>query len=94
MVWKTEPEFENEDKIVRAVYSPESQSVYYIIDNSKDELFSFEGYTVAYYPNRRKEIETISLLDTKATLSEAVDILEEKTEDGIFDVIREDYSST
>lgn len=85
MKWKTEHDFEKSPATVRAVFSPKNQSVYCIIDNSKRESFNNEGYTVAFYPNRNKDVQTVSLLNTHTNLENAINTLEEKTEEGICD---------
>lgn len=85
MNWKTEPEFEESPAVVRAVFSPQSQSVYCIVDNSKRESFKDEGYTVAFYPNKNKDVHTVSLIDSHTNLEDAINTLEDKTEEGICD---------
>lgn len=90
MVWKTETKLEESPAVIRAVYSTESQSAYYIIDNEQKEHFKDAGYTVALYPDHRKDMETISLIEFTDTLDEAITVLEEKTEEGICDSLSTD----
>lgn len=87
MAWKTEKEFEKRDSIIRAIYSTETESVYYIIDNSERKHFNDEGYTVAYFPDRNKlgKVETVSLIDSASELDDAKSILKDKTDPDLID---------
>lgn len=80
MEWKTEEEFEESPEIIKANYCPETQEVFYIVDNAEKDGFIDEDYSLLYYPNRNKEIETISFIDSFTTVESALEQLKEKTD--------------
>lgn len=84
MTWKTESDFEDHEDVVRAVYSTETNAVYYITDTASDaNELQDEGFIVSYWPNRNKDIETVSLIEFCETREEANDVLREKTDDSV-----------
>lgn len=84
MTWQTESEFESREGVVRAVYSTESNAVYYITDVSNEANdWDGDGFIVSYWPNRNKTIETVTLVESCDTREEANDVLREKTDESV-----------
>lgn len=84
MTWQTESDFEKREDIVRAVYSTETNAVYYITDTSSDaNEWQGDGFIVSYWPNRNKDMETVSLVESCDTREEANNVLREKTDESV-----------
>lgn len=73
--WNRDDDFEARDAVIRAYHNPETDGVYYVTEPTED----FSGYTLCYWPAKRKSIETVSLIESFDTESEALDELDKKT---------------
>lgn len=72
MSWKRDPEWEDKPTVIRAYHNPETRGVYYV-----GTYETQDGYALSYWPNRNKDMETVTLKDTFDTKEAAVDALEE-----------------
>jgi len=74
MTWTRDIEWEKRDNVVTAYSSSETRGVYYIVENED------ESYTLQHWPNKRKTIETVTIVDSFDELDDAEETLESKIE--------------
>lgn len=66
-------EWEKDDSVVQA-YTV-GRAVYYIVANEEQNT-----YLLQYWPDKHKDIETVSMLDSFETKENAIDSLQQKVE--------------
>lgn len=90
MSWKRESEWEEAEHIIKAYWSPEHYGVYYVTVPDEEGLFEGEDdgeeqYYLQYWPDKRKSIETVTLVDSFDSEEAALDALEEEIEESSTD---------
>lgn len=72
MSWERDHEWEESKGAVKAYHNPETRGVYYVT-----EYEGQDGYFLAHWPNRRKDIETVTIVEPFDEEDAAVAALEE-----------------
>lgn len=85
MSWKRESEWEERPHVIEAYWSTDHYGVYYVTKPDEESHLNTgeEGdiFYLQYWPDKRKSMETVSLLDSYESEDAALNALHEKIEE-------------